>query len=161
MRSSETGLPREHRLFDGDWLECTVELDTRERPPANLDPRTWAAPSRVWASVTPVVMNRHFNGKDKWQRAAESVKDMCAHIGLPRPREVLLHPVSLVEGVPHAREFPQLTRKHDGGRRSHGHAVVVFDEPVRGPVLLGAGRFRGYGLCRPIKRYDQAEQGEG
>ena len=159
LRDSGTGLPRERRLFDGDWLECAVELDTRERPPANLDPRTWTAPSRVWASVTPVVMNRHFNGKDKWQRAAESVKDMCAHIGLPRPREVLLHPVSLVEGVPHAREFPQLTRKHDGGRRSHGHAVVVFDEPVHGPVLIGAGRFRGYGLCRPVTRYDQEQRG--
>ena len=88
-------------------------------------------------------------------RAAESVKDMCGHIGLPRPREVLLHPVSLVEGAPHSREFPQLTRKGGGGRRSHNHAVIFFDEPVRGPVLLGAGRFRGYGLCRPMD-----EQGE-
>ena len=104
--------------------------------------------------MTPVVLNRHFDGKDKWQRAVEGVKDMCAHIGLPRPHEVLLHPVSRVEGVPHAREFPQLVRKHDGGRRSHGHAVLVFDEPVCGPVLIGAGRFRGYGLCRPIERYD-------
>ena len=152
LRDSGTGLPREHRLFDGGWFECAVELDTRERPPANLDPCTWTAPSRVWASVTPVVMNRHFNGKDKWQRAAESVKDMCAHIALPRPREVLLHPVSPMEGTPHTREFPQITRKHDGGRRSHGHAVVVFDEPVHGPVLIGAGRFRGYGLCRPRSR---------
>ena len=76
------------------------------------------------------------------------------HVGLPRPREVLLHPVSLVEGVPHAREFPQLVRKHDGGRRRHHHAVVIFDEAVRGPVLIGAGRFRGYGLCRPIDDFD-------
>ena len=28
--------------------------------------------------------------------------------------------------------------------------VIVFEEPVRGPVLVGAGRFRGYGLCRPM-----------
>ena len=43
-------------------------------------------------------------------------------------------------------------RKTGGGRRSHNHAVIVFDfdEPVRGPVLMGAGRFRGYGLCRPM-----------
>ena len=99
--------------------------------------------------MTPVVLNRHFDGKDRWLQAAESVKDACQHIGLPRPNEVLLHPVSLVEGVPHARDFPQLTRKRDGGRRSHSHAVLIFNEPVRGPVLLGAGRFRGYGLCRP------------
>ena len=150
LHDSATGLPCEHRLFDGQWLECAIELETRERQPKNLDPNTWTRESRCWASVTPVVLNRHFDGKDKWGRAAESVKDMCGHIGLPRPREVLMHPVSLVEGVPHAREFPQLTRKKDGGRRSHNHAVIIFDEPVRGPVLVGAGRFRGYGLCRPM-----------
>ena len=152
LRDPETGLPRgDLRLFDSDRIECSVELETRERPPANLDPRTWTRASRVWASVTPVALNRHFDGDDRWERSAESVKDMCRHVGLPRPREVLLHPVSLVEGAPHAREFPQLARKHDRGRRRHGHAVVVFDEPVCGPVLIGAGRFRGYGLCRPME----------
>ena len=151
LMDAETGLPRNDlRLFNGDWLECAVEQEARERPPANLNARTWTKASRVWASVTPVVLNRHSKGKDKWESAAESVKEMCGHIGLPRPREVLLHPVSLVEGVPHAREYPQLTRKEDHGRRSHSHAVVIFDQPVSGPVLLGAGRFRGYGLCRPI-----------
>ena len=103
-----------------------------------------------------MVLNRHFDGKDKWARATDSVKEMCCHVGLPRPREVLLHPVSLIEGVPNAREFPHLTRKDDRGRRSHYHAVVVFDEPVCGPILLGAGRFRGYGLCRPIQ-HDQTK----
>ena len=150
LHDPATGLPCEHRLFDGQWFECAIEMETRERPPKNLDPDTWTRASRVWASVTPVVLNRHFDGQDKWERASESAKDMCGHIGLPRPHEVLLHPVSLVEGVPHAREFPQLVRKSDGGRRSHSHAVIVFDEPVCGPVLVGAGRFRGYGLCRPM-----------
>ncbi len=145
-----TGLPREHRLFDGQWFDCAIEMETRERPSINLDPDSWTRPSRIWTSVTPVVLNKHFDGKDRWERAAESVKDMCGHIGLPRPRDVLMHPVSLVESAPPAREYPQLTRKKDGGRRSHNHAVIIFDEPVRGPVLLGAGRFRGYGLCRPM-----------
>ena len=149
LHNPATGLPYSHRLFSGQWLECQVELDTRERPPKNLDSGTWTEASKVWASVTPVVLNRHFDGKDRWLQAAESVKDACQHIGLPRPNEVLLHPVSLVEGAPHARDFPQLTRKRDGGRRSHSHAVLIFNELVRGPVLLGAGRFRGYGLCRP------------
>ncbi len=160
LTDAETGLPRNDlRLFDGDWLECGIEQETRERPPANLNARTWTKASRVWASVTPVVLNRHFGGEDKWERAAESVKEMCGHIGLPRPREVLLHPVSLIEGVPHAREYPQLVRKEDRSRRSHSHAVVIFDQPVRGPVLLGAGRFRGYGLCRPIDGHERPAAG--
>ena len=150
LHEPATGLPREHRLFSARWLDCVVEPEARERPPRSLDPDTWTRPSRTWASVTPVVLNRHFDGKDRWQRAAESVRGACEHIGLPRPREVLLQPVSLVEGVPHTREFPQLVRRSDGGRRSHNHAVIVFDEPVCGPVLVGAGRFRGYGLCRGV-----------
>ena len=162
LTDPETGLSRDDlRLFDSDRLESPVELEARERPPANLDPRTWTRASRVWASVTPMVLNRHFDGHDKWERAAESVKDMCGHVGLPRPREVLLHPVSLVEGVPHAREFPQLTRRRDGGRQWHGHAVLIFDEPVCGPVLIGAGRFRGYGLCRPIDEGGGGGSGRG
>ncbi len=150
LYDDDTGLPKTTRLFAGKWLECHVEMEIREKPPTNLDARRWTSPSRIWASVTPVVLDRHFDGKDKWSKAAESVKDACERIDLPRPREVMLHPVSLVEGVPHAREFPYLTRKSDGGRRHHSHAVLIFDEPVRGPVLIGAGRFRGYGLCRPM-----------
>ncbi len=153
LRDSSTGLPRSHRLFDGKWMECGLEHETRESPPLNLRPETWsggARGSRVWASVTPVVLNRHFDGEDRWQRAAESLKTACEHIGLPRPRETMLHAVSPVEGVPHAREFARIKRKSDGGYRSHSHAVLIFDEPVRGPVLIGAGRFRGYGLCRPM-----------
>lgn len=146
------GLPREHRLFDGKWFECAVNLKGPEHPQKNLNADTWTRESRVWASVTPVALNRHFNGDDKWDRAAEGIMDACVHIGLPRPKDVLPHPVSYVRGAPHAKKFPMLRRKSDGGRRSHTHAVIIFDEHVRGPVLLGAGRYRGYGLFRPMGR---------
>ncbi len=146
----DDGQPRPLKLFDGQWLECGAELETRERPPVNLRMETWTGPAKRWASVTPVVLDRHFDGPDKWEQAAESVKTACERVGLPRPLEVLLHPVSLVEGVPRSNEFPWITRKKDGGRMHHAHAVIVFGEAVQGPVLVGAGRFRGYGLCRPI-----------
>lgn len=149
----EHGLPRPIKLFDG-WLECAMELETRETPPWNLRRENWTRLSRLWTSVTPVVLDRHFDGKDKWEKAAEVVKDACTRIGLPRPEKVLLHPVSLARGVPHSREFPPIKRKSDGGRMHHCHAVILFPEPVLGPVVIGAGRFRGYGLCRPM---DQKE----
>jgi CRISPR-associated protein Csb2 len=28
--------------------------------------------------------------------------------------------------------------------------MIQFKEPVRGPVILGAGRFVGLGLCRAL-----------
>ena len=154
----EASLTATHRLFDGEWLECEVEQETRERPSLALRPGRWTRPSKTWASVTPVVLDRHYDGNDRWQRAAEDIKKACERIGLPAPNEVVLHPVSLVEGVPHAREFPRMTRKFDGGIRNHSHAVLVFDQPVTGPVMIGAGRFRGYGLFLPM---DQGEQTNG
>lgn len=147
-------LPRRHRLFDGKWFECAVELETRESPPWNLRVEAWTSPARAWASVTPVVLDRHFDGKDKWEQAAEHMKDACVRVGLPRPQEILLHPVSMFEGVPRSTEFPPLIRKKDGGRMHHAHAVIVFEEEIEGPVLVGAGRYRGYGVCRPLLRGD-------
>lgn len=154
----EMGLTVANRLFDGEWLECEVEPETREKPPLALRAERWTRPSRTWASVTPVVLDRHYDGVDRWLRAAEDVRRSCERIGLPAPTEVLLHPVSLAEGAPHARQFPRLTRKSDGGVRHHSHAVMVFNEPVTGPVMVGAGRFRGYGLCLPM---DKGEPGHG
>ncbi len=149
----ENGQPRPHHLFDGQWFDCTAELETRSpSPQKSLSNQVWTAPSRCWASVTPVVLDRHFDGKDKWDQAAESIKTACERIDLPRPREVFLNPVSQFEGVPRSSDFPPITRKSDGGRMHHSHAVLVFDEPVAGPVLVGAGRFRGYGLCRALRK---------
>ncbi|WHZ25388.1 MAG: CRISPR-associated protein Csb2 [Nitrospira sp.] len=151
---NESELPRHHRLFDGKWFECAVELETGESPSWSLRPEIWTGPARAWASVTPVVLDRHFDGKDKWNRAAENTKDACERVGLPRPQEVLLHTVSMFEGVPRSTDFPCLIRKKDGGRMHHAHAVIVFEEDVEGPVLVGAGRYRGYGLCRPLLQGD-------
>lgn len=102
--------------------------------------------------MTPGVLDRHLKGADRCERAAERAKDACEHIGLPRPGEVLLRPVSEVEGVPHAREFPVIAKKRDGGSQSHTHAAIVFKGPKAGPVQVGAGRSRGYGPCRPMDR---------
>jgi len=152
---NEQGLTRRIRLFNGRELECEFELEVRESPPYNLSLTAWTGPSQVWASVTPVVLDRHFDGPNRWEKAAVVVKEGCERIGLPRPIEVVLQPVSLVEGVPHSREFETLLRKSDGGHMHHTHAVVIFDQPVRGPVIVGAGRYRGYGLFRPLTAMEE------
>lgn len=148
----EHGLPRQIRLFDGQWFECTCEMERRDTPPMNLQSETWTTPAMCWATVTPIVLDKHFDGKDKWDKAAESIKDSCERIGLPRPVEVMLSPVSMFEGAPRSNEFPWISRKRDGGRMHHTHVVIVFLEKVQGPIIIGAGRYRGYGLLRPIQQ---------
>lgn len=147
LRDAADGLPREFPVFDGRAMECTAMLDLRERPPATLDVEAWVKPSRRWATVTPIALDRHADG---WDGATDVVADACVHIGLPRPVEVQLHPNSCIAGVPPSYRFAPIERKRSGGRLAHTHAVITFDCDVQGPVVLGAGRFRGYGLCKPL-----------
>ncbi len=109
----------------------------------------WLGPAERWASVTPIVLDRYPKGDER--EAEEMVAAACERIGLPRPREVVLMPGSLFIGAPPARRFPTLPKKFGKTLDQHTHALLIFDERVRGPVLLGAGRYRGYGLCRPYR----------
>jgi CRISPR-associated protein Csb2 len=149
-------LGRVGKLQLGDLGEWGLVREPSDRPPWNLRPEAWTAHpfgATRWSTVTPVAFDRHPKEKDRaaYQReAAEMIAGACAAVGLPRPREVVVTHVSAHLGVPPAHVFPKLRRK-DGGDRRHAHAILVFEEPVRGPVLIGAGRYRGYGVCRPIE----------
>lgn len=151
------GEPREIELIMGRTGTWRVALEERESRPAALLQETWTAalpypPARRWVTVTPIVLDRHPKAKDSeqyWVEAEATVRQSCCRIGLPEPADLILSPVSMFIGVPHARDFPRMQRKL-GGNLYHSHAVITFPEPVRGPVLLGAGRYRGYGLCRPF-----------
>lgn len=127
-----------------------------------LRDRVWTAtPSgaRQWATVTPYVFDRHAKAKDKvaYQRELadairqswERVRWSSGTLADAAVTSVVVTPVSAHLGTPPAHQFPRLARK-DGSQCRHTHAILIFDQPVVGPVLLGAGRYRGYGLCRPL-----------
>jgi CRISPR-associated protein Csb2 len=122
----------------------------------HLQPQVWTAHpvgATHWSTITPVVFDRHPREKDPTayaRQVAEMVAAACSAIGLPHPREVVVTQVSAHLGVPPAHVFPRLQRK-DGTERRHAHAILIFDRPVCGPLLIGAGRYRGYGLCRPLE----------
>lgn len=138
----------------GVW---NLKPELRETPPLNLLPDTWTAwpsGSHLWASVTPVVFDEHPKDRDRdayHEAVTAMIRRACVRAGLPEPVAVQITPVSKHLGCPSAREFPRLVRK-DGGERRHTHVTIEFREGVVGPVLLGAGRYRGYGLCRPVRR---------
>jgi CRISPR-associated protein Csb2 len=136
----------------GRWR---LEHLTAARPPINLRGETWTAypdGTTHWATVTPIAFDQHPKVTDRaaYEReVAAMIAECCRRIDLPKPREVIVTAVSAHHGAPPAHSFPRLQRK-DGTQRRHCHAILVFAEPVCGPVLLGAGRFRGYGVCRPL-----------
>ena len=133
-------------------------LDNPQSPPpgAMLRQETWTGWERgcsEWGTVTPFVFDKHPKAKETGEylgEAAELVKDACERMGLPRPVEAVVRAVSSHAGVPHSRSFPRMKRK-DGSERRHVHVTLRFDRPVVGPILIGAGRYRGYGLMMPMK----------
>jgi CRISPR-associated protein Csb2 len=133
-----------------------VESSTMARPLETLRSATWTAiPTGAthWSTVTPIAYDHHPKARGKSEYLAEvagMIRAGCERIGLPQPREVIVTPVSAHLGTPPAHAFPRLRRK-DGSERRHTHAILIFDESLCGPVLLGAGRYRGYGLCRPME----------
>lgn len=154
-RAALRAIGQVRRLAIGRLGAWNIVAATNTSPTWNLRPNVWTAHpegATHWSSVTPVAFDRHpkADNRAEYQREiAAMIATACTRIGLPEPREVIATQVSAHLGVPPAFAFPRLRRKDDSERR-HTHAILVFDRPVRGPILIGAGRFRGYGVCRPI-----------
>jgi CRISPR-associated protein Csb2 len=142
----ELGLPGGVRWF------VAIETSPAAR---SLQPVRYATPARRWGTVTPIALDRHPRADGDVEAGIVAA---CERIGLPAPRRV----------VPGKQAAPTGARP---ARRSRGapdwanwrlpptlqgrplmHAVLEFEVPVEGPVVLGAGRFNGLGLCLPLDR---------
>ncbi|SMH39075.1 CRISPR-associated protein GSU0054/csb2, Dpsyc system [Azospirillum lipoferum] len=139
-------------------------------PPSRLrsfDPALYTTPGTIFATVTPIVLDRHLKerGAARQDEIAHQIAAACRNAGLPEPKsdDIVPDKHSAVEGVPSAYpsgNAPAWMRWKLPGplaSRQLTHAVIRFPEPVRGPVLLGAGRFVGLGLCRPLDPTTPAE----
>jgi len=131
-------------------VEFEAEVSTS--PAIALRPPTWTRSSACWGTVTPITLDRlpprRHADHDQW--ACEQIVQACLRQGLPEPVAVQLLPASPHLGAPAAAAFAPLVRK-DGTRRWHLHAHLQFPGPVGGPLVLGAGRHLGYGLCKPLR----------
>jgi CRISPR-associated protein Csb2 len=127
----------------------TFELEFDERPegrrPVALRSFTWTNSSRIWTTVTPMMLPR-FPRRELTKE--DVVSQACLDAGYPEPSAIRVSFAPMMQGVPHSRSFHMKPRE---GRppRPLIHAEIEFHDPVRGPVLLGAGRYMGYGACRP------------
>lgn len=141
----------------GTW---TLRREERSLPPLALRPATWCEASSVWASVTPVALDRHPKHDQRTERpqwrdeVAASIAQSCERQGLPRPDLIDVDKTSWHRGAPRSRPgpngMPWLIGKEGAAPRQQVHVLIQFPCEVAGPLLLGAGRFRGYGLCKPL-----------
>jgi CRISPR-associated protein Csb2 len=168
-----------HRELElvGDGFNL-IFTPSNEHARRSLDPAPYLAVAKTWATCTPIVLDRHLKAKGnaaRDQEMCEMVSRACRRVGLPEPARVAaggglgqqdelsiaVSKHSAVAGAPSA--YPSGGAPHWTGwrlpeslaSRQLTHAVVQFAEPVRGPVLLGAGRFVGLGMCRALDGQEQ------
>ena len=129
-----------------------------------LRPSVWQRPSRFWASATPLALPRHpgrlgagsASARSKaWELAEAAVVAACRHVGLDEPISVEVSLAPYLAGTRPVSGFPAFVQNGHGGkpvRRQLVHASLTFADPVAGPLMLGAGRFVGLGLMRPVRQ---------
>ncbi|MCC7157653.1 MAG: type I-U CRISPR-associated protein Cas5/Cas6 [Bryobacterales bacterium] len=125
-----------------------------------LDHLLWCDEGVVWGTVTPILLDS-FPGDLQSRSAAAALKAeqeardaitrACERIGLPRPRLVSLTAPCFAGSVA-ADQFRRRRDRQGLPPRVRVHALIDFGQVIQGPVLLGAGRYVGLGLCRPLPR---------
>lgn len=155
---------RERRVLKlrGSPLRHAVELaptaDAVRPGRVSLSSGPYRRPARMWATVTPIVLDRHLKrGTDTEIRGL--VVRACRNAGLPAPDVdgIRTSRHAAFPGVPPARPHrgaPPWSRwrvPRSFASRPLVHAVIDFGEAIAGPILLGAGRFTGLGLCRQVR----------
>jgi CRISPR-associated protein Csb2 len=150
LKAGQKGL---HLSRDRTWFLRPAS----DAPRASLSPDRWCGLSSVWATATPLVLDR-FPDPDDPAEEARLIAAACVNIGLREPVEIQIHKHSALSGATSA--YPARGRSHHAdwtfpgrsklAQRPRRHVVLRFPEVVRGPVILGAGRYHGLGLCLPL-----------
>ncbi len=110
-----------------------------------LIPNRWIRPAACWKSVTPVVLPR-FPRRELTPE--QVIAKACVDAGYPDPERVRVGYASFLSGVPHSRSFHS-RHKRDLPPRPLMHVELEFSVKVRGPLIIGAGRYNGFGFCKP------------
>lgn len=155
------------------WLSDRGRLNFASRPSVEVTwvsvvdaatsarPKWWCGPSQRWLSVTPIALDRNPGNLRHADTARREVAEQsaraiitaaCVNIGLPPPVRVEIQTDPLLKGSASTRSFAKYAVQGGRVQRLLIHAVLEFGEPVFGPMLLGAGRYQGYGLCFPAGR---------
>jgi len=126
---------------------------------AALDPMRWSRLSTRFVTATPIALDKNpgnlRSNQDGTARKAaleaqRSISDACHHVTGVRPVSVEVSLAPLLLGAQHVRDFLPWPGRPGRTARVRVHADIQFAELVRGPLLLGAGRYFGLGLCLPV-----------
>lgn len=127
-----------------------------------------SAPARLWRTVTPVALPEraarrridphrlHEEAKGGAERARENaaaesaVRHALRHAGIETPVQAIR-----VQREPFEAKGKRAEAFAKGSRFAKErlwHVMVTFAEAIRGPLLIGDGRYLGLGLMAPVRR---------
>ncbi len=133
----------------GSFQVQLIEPDLIQYFPIGLDLSHYEGSSKVWATVTPIVLGKHPKPSSlgPGRNGGPVFKEACLMAGIPQPEEIIPMSTSVFEGVALSRDFavPQKFRKY-----LRMHAILRFRESLNGPAIVGSGRFSGFGLLHPF-----------
>jgi CRISPR-associated protein Csb2 len=125
-----------------------------------LDPMRWCRASARFITATPIALdknpgnlrsNQHGTARKAALEAQQGISDACFRIVGVRPVSVEVSLAPLLSGAQHVRDFLPWPGRPGRIPRVRVHADIRFDERVLGPLILGAGRYFGLGLCLPVE----------
>lgn len=105
-------------------------------------PQRWTREARRWITAFPAVHERRV------PLNLEEVSRWCTHAGLPRPVAFRSSRSPLVPGGVDLAPV-EVNRPGRPGFR-YSHIELRFGNLVKGPVVIGAARQRGLGLCTHV-----------
>jgi CRISPR-associated protein Csb2 len=115
------------------WLPANIRGATTEI-------ETWTQPATVWSTATPMELRR----RDR-RPALEIAEEWTTRAGLPKPVGARFRSEPFIAGAFHAASYAPGKRP-----RFRIHALIEWAAPIRGHIVLGMGRYRGFGLMRPV-----------
>ena len=144
----------------GEKLPAFVVRRVDVSAKAALDPSRWCRSSMRFITATPIALDRN-PGKLRSNQngtackaaleAQHSISEACLRVVGVRPVSVEVSLAPLLPGAQHVRDFRPWPARPGRTPRVRVHADIRFEVPVRGPLLLGAGRYFGLGLCLPVR----------
>ncbi len=120
---------------------AVVPRDDEERPVA-AHPDRWLRASRHWATAVPAIHER------RRRLDLAEVARWCEHAGLPAPVAFRSARTPLVTGA--IDLAPVEVNRPGRPALPYSHVEVWFEQATSGPVVIGSGRQRGFGLCVPL-----------
>lgn len=130
------------RQLSGRGVDVAVTPREDELRPLAAHPDRWLRPSRCWVTAVPAIHER------RRRLDLGELARWCRHAGLPEPIAFRSARTPLVSGA--LDLAPVEVNRPDRPALPYCHVELKFAQAAPGPVVIGSGRQRGFGLCIPI-----------